>query len=98
MLIKTILNHVEKHKSFVYTNVGFETGPSLSSSLIPVSASIPLISAMLIGSVSGSVAEPVKVNGVLTGITKPPVPALTIGALFPVAICTAQPLPKLNVE
>ena len=24
MLIKTILNHIEKHKSFVYTNAGFE--------------------------------------------------------------------------
>ena len=45
-------------------------------------------------SLSGSVAEPVSVKGVLTGIVKPPVPASTVGAVFPVAVVTAHIPPE----
>ena len=50
------------------------------------------------GSFSGSVADPVKVKGVLTGMVNPPGPALTEGALLPVEVVTGQVLPVPDVE
>ena len=47
---------------------------------------------------SGSLAAPVKENGVEIGIVKLDPILVIIGALFPVAVCTAQLLPFAKVE
>ena len=43
--------------------------------------------------VSVSVAEPVKANGVLIGIVKPPAGTVTVGGVLPVLVVTGQVFP-----